>query len=152
LRISLAAPQQQCEVVQPLDPVAEPGEQIAFLSGRDIPYLGDGGVPLGAALRIHGQRVQGEEPLVAEARHSAFERRERLGQKRECGMPVGLIERGPAEPLGLALAEPEPNRGIFAGRAAQRRLSTVQGHQKHRRCPGHPSGPSTPPGAHRKWV
>jgi hypothetical protein len=62
-------------------------------------------------------------------------------------VPIGLVERGTAQAFGLAPAEPEANRRIFAGRAAQRRLGAGESDQQHRRCP---AAPSTPPGARRR--
>jgi len=57
---------------------------------------------------------------------TCFERRQRLREKCQRGMPIGLAERGTAQALGLILAEPEPNGWIFAGRTAQRRLGAIE--------------------------
>jgi hypothetical protein len=50
-------------------------------------------------------------------------------------MPIGLVERRPAQPFGLASIDVEAHRRIVPGWSAYGRLSAVQGDQQHRRRP-----------------
>jgi hypothetical protein len=121
----LPAAQQKGQVVEPLDPVAEPNKEVAFLPSRDVPGLRHRRMPFGALLGIDRQRMQREQSLIAHPRHVGIKRRQRLRQKGKRGVPVRLVEGGAAQPLGLSAIEVEAHRRLITRRAAQRRLAAI---------------------------
>jgi hypothetical protein len=76
--------------------------------------------------------VQGEQALIAEARHLGFQGWESLAYKGERSMAIWLSDSGSAESRGLSGIKIKANRRIVSGGSAHGGLAVIEHGQQDR--------------------
>ena len=125
------APQQAGEVVEPFDPEAERGEEVAVPLPERSARLAAGLGPVRADGCAVLQFVEGGQTFVVDPRKRRLQRRQDLREEPERRVAVGLFQHLPAEPFDLAGVGARIDRRRLTRRPAQRRALRVQHDEKH---------------------